>query len=703
MPSSYQPVSVTPSDSGNLNTQYSLEDVGAANYCVKRDWRRFQDAEQRREGDMLFRPNLSVPLGSQPFPEGGSGAPITLVHTARRGDGEYALIVGTQTTLYRYFSFDDGGVYTDDVYEVGVYEDLSGNWLKIGDNFSTNGSRWEAVDVAGLTYFNNGYDLPVSYNLGDLSVTPMFELREQGIAAVGTIEQFNGMLFCADISNMTAAYLTATMLGTNSGSVTATQSGNTVVASASFFTAAMLGQTITWDNGASAKILNVGSQTVVTVDRTQVQGAEFFNVALLYGAATDQTQISRVRYQRINSNIGDGRQFGAVGTGAIQAGSDVFILTQPIYSIKVGDLVTITGAGIDGSSYNATVTVIDNAFHAAFVVDIPAVVTNNNSTIQNAAYPTAPIGSTDLQDDGSAILRMVELQGRLLTFKETSIFITTFTGDNTVPFNDQRLYSGPNSLYWKWMLSKIDGTTVLYATQKDFFTIDLSILLPRKHPKLRLCSNLFYGTVTSPAQSDLCYATTNELTRELWLVYPSSGPDYGLCYDYEFDTCSTLGFPYSAGATVNEPSPTELSTPNRIFVLGTATGTILKYGLDNFTGSTFTRQAANYDSTISGGFVAFNDEFNEKDLRSYVAFCRGSAPFNVTLYAARNAHEAKIQIAFLTVPSPTYKTLLNVFARNLYFQDQIVVTGTPSPCNLVRRLFETSKVDSRSITKNPAT
>lgn len=983
MPPPYQPVTVEPKQGGALNTQDSPEDVGAANYMVKRDWRRYFDAEIRREGDTLFQPS-SGSLNNQPYPE--TGTPITLVHTCRRANGQVATVVGTQTTLYRYFTFNDGNVY-DNSY-TSCYANESGDWYVIGKNFSTNGARWEAVDVAGYTIFNNGYDLPVAYDLSKRYVVPLYELREQGIASVGTITTFNGMLLCQDITNMTAAYTTTCLTGTSSVAITATQSGTTVVAGSAFFTSAMVGQYITYATGFPARITAYTSSTHVTVDMAQNVAAALFNVAILFGPAQDPLQTSRIRYQLINSDVGNPLAFGSLSAATVVQGSPRVTLNQPMYSLNVGDNVILTGAGLDNTAIQANIVAIDYINHEYIYVDnlpvqttqsvtlgvsltassgslsyqwifngetlpgatastltisnvsianagnyncviydgtgevssnvvalnvygtlqapiiisqpisisvapgglagvnlniatfsvgvmsqspaggtpitnsyqwylnevpipgavgsvftintvlsdmagnyqcsvtnsigttqsdvatltvpppstwqtvsivsitgnitvtngqpiimqigatgtpsvsynwekhvggfwisqsggngatftIPCAISSNagtyrcivsnstglytsgsltvtvnapstgpsfnangqtsisnanifapaNVTVQKSTYPGSAISSQNLQDDGSAIIRSIDLRGTLVVFKETTIFIGTFTGTPGGPIAYQKIYSGPDCLYWKWMLTEVDGTYVIYATQKDFFTFDLTLLLPRKHPQLRNASSVFYGQGLLSSQQDQCFATTNELTREVWFLSPG-GPDYGLCFDYEWNTCSTLGGSYTAGATIDLPTASILNDPKRVFVMGDSGGTIRTYGLDTETGSTFQRAGVNYNSTINSGYISFADEYGEKDLRAYMPFCRGTASFTVTLYGTPDVQESLTSLFAVTINTPGYQSLIPCFYRQNYYQDQIVVSGSANPCTIVRRLFDTSKIDSRGAIKH---
>ena len=77
-----------------------------------------------------------------------------------------------------------------------------GYWIVIGSGYSTAGKRWETVSINGYMVFNNGVDLLCTYRVEEMSVVPIYELREQGVAAVGTISEINGILMCGDITEI---------------------------------------------------------------------------------------------------------------------------------------------------------------------------------------------------------------------------------------------------------------------------------------------------------------------------------------------------------------------------------------------------------------------------------------------------------------------------------------------------------------------
>jgi hypothetical protein len=231
--SPYKPVQIRPAQGGRLMTYTSADVAGSANYTVKRDFRRILDREVRDAGYTNFWPNTSLPLGNQWIPSGSliGGLPVTLLHQSRLPNGELAVIAGTATTLYRYFSLVDGSYYQGDgtpsEYYLGsdYYQSNYGSWLVIGSGFQASAQRWEVVDNNGWTIFNNGIDLPVTYQVSDFAVKPIYELREVGIASVGNITVCNDYLLCADVSEISDTSLVDILTPISAGSITAQQTG----------------------------------------------------------------------------------------------------------------------------------------------------------------------------------------------------------------------------------------------------------------------------------------------------------------------------------------------------------------------------------------------------------------------------------------------------------------------------------------------
>jgi len=226
-----------------------------------------------------------------------SAMPITLIHFARRPNGKTAVIAGTAVRLFRFFALDVGGYFlaADTYFEasgtnIPYFDDNPGEWIVIGSGYSLSGNRWEAESINGWSIFNNGVDLPVTYRIEDMTVTPMYELRENGIAAVGTIWEVNGILMMGDISMIQdekLAKIFSPVGVVDSDAVIASQSGTTVTASSPIFVSGDVDRWIYFDGGKSGKITAFTDSRHVTVSTSQTvvnQAFQFLVKASLAGS-----------------------------------------------------------------------------------------------------------------------------------------------------------------------------------------------------------------------------------------------------------------------------------------------------------------------------------------------------------------------------------------------------------------------------------
>ncbi len=114
-------------------------------------------------------------------------------------DGKYtvntdAVFIGGKTVVTVLDEIPDGTV---DGFMLPVY-DIVPSWVSIASDLEP-GHRWEVFNNDAYVFFNNGKELPFTWANGDPTVTPVYELREQGVGAVETITEYNGMMLCADI------------------------------------------------------------------------------------------------------------------------------------------------------------------------------------------------------------------------------------------------------------------------------------------------------------------------------------------------------------------------------------------------------------------------------------------------------------------------------------------------------------------------
>lgn len=636
---------------GDLMTRVSSEEAGLrqvfqsptewyGNYVTKRNWRRSLDQEVRREGNELFVP-FAGSEATSPFPTlPVTSSPITLEFTARRDNGQTAFICGTTSTLYRYYAFEDQDILEDDIVEAGIIGTISdGIWLIIGTGFSTvYNHRWEAINVGGKAIFNNGVELPQSYDLGEFAVRPIYELREMGVAFVGTIMELAGCLLCMDVATIHENYLQTVMLNIGYGQFS-------------------IGQQANYD---------------------------------------------RVGYLVMWSDPVGPTRWGASVPGAITAGLTTLTLDYDVTSIQPGDAIRVVGAGLDGGDLLTTLGFKNGG--AVWVVTDPAETTVTDAAVAKRDAASLISGSYPLLDDSTSIVRGVKLGDQALIAKTSGFIVAQFTGDRARPFTFERVYgteSGDDTVYYRWTLVAVGKEYVLYAGKKDFYRFDLVSRIPRLHPKLLLCSNLFYENADITKFEEV-FAADNGLTAEIWISIPWNASDCMLCFDYLFNTVSTVTELYTAAATVDRPvalvEPSYSAHPETWFVMAAANATLLRSNL-----TLWTRRGATYVSDLLMGLSDFGDPMNEKHINQYVLLPASQSPdtpVTLNFLTVRNPSETAADISGSPTVMATPRTKNTVYLHTLahLIQERIRVSSSAN-FRMSRRVWAVGRVGSASVVR----
>ena len=579
-------------------------------------------------------------------------------------------------------------------------------WLEIASDLEP-GHRWEMFNVDGFVIFNNGKELPFTWELDDPSVTPIYELREQGVGAVETITEFNGALLCGDILDI--------------------------------------------PQGDLLGILN---------------GADPF------GVYEEEVDGDRRRFRLLWSAFGKPRRFGVTVDGSITATTPTLTLNYKPVEWVVGTSLLIVGAGASGGNLTAAIT---NIVGLTITLDTNAGWTvTNEDVFQSTDLEQAPVpgGFKDLQDDSTGILRMSELRGRLVVFKDTTIMMSNYTGDVNNPFEPVIVHRGAN-LYWRWSLAKPKNRDVLvYAGEYDFFQFDTASQKPKEIPALLGCRDSFFSQVQE-ADAELIYASDNEATHEIWFNFPSDA----LAFDYQYNTCSMVGREYTASKTIMRPREgINQRAEERWFVGGRSDGVIVMYGLTNLdqlafaggktvyglgakysitnsayqigttvrsdgfffadtdvgstivwnTGETavitnYIGQAtvevdtfqevdqgkfyifeSYYSSVLESGWGHFGDRYNEKDVRGYLfeaSSNTNNAPeVQIEIETNRNTNDTFVSEVDVTLDNIDEDNMIPTLIRGTYFRDRITISDY-RPVILSARTWEASKKKSRSMTR----
>lgn len=820
MSRAHKPVTLAPQNGGRLATDISLNDVGVENYRVKRDWRRAEvNREIRREGHLYFWPSEDLPLADQCL---NAPEPVTLVVEAQAATGKKAIIAATRTTIYRYFYSTDGayvgvpedleyfdGDYVEDDYvadDTGeeyvsgdangpYFDDTASQWAVIGSGFSEAGKRWEVCQIGDDIIFSNGVDLPVSYGVGKSAVEPLYELRENGVFAVGTITEFNDVLMLGDIiqarkgvletlmkptpligtaSRTGATWVTDSratqVIGSNEvnivsgpfvftsgmagkefrfingfrrtittilsptkailsgeapkwsaaypGNLSLTffilngQSDSVVTSTRNVFTADMAGLTLFWSHGMARKILSVLSETQVVCagDGPIASGTISIENRKAYGTVTDVSLYDRYRYRVAWSAMAKATRFAANVACAITAGSKSLELAYPIKSFQGGMEVIVIGAGIDGGNLIATIlTIADGGLRLLLNTTASTTVTLTDGLVQAYDMIGSIVGYDDLDGDGSKIIRMLELNDRLIIYRETGYHTSYYIGETGAPwyFSKRIVTDQAFALAFKHSLAKVtwQGRQMhIYAGKKGFFAFDMVNRMPVTFEPFQVCRKTFFaeaakGDVTIGgkvyAREDMIFSADNAVTSEIWLCFPSTTADKALCFDYQWGTVSTTGAAYTAAATVTKPG-----SEHQWFASGAEDGKMLVYGLVGEVG-TYSRLGLAYTSEMFSGCGAFGNPNDEKILSGYTLQMSSMSPnvqVTVELYARATPNGAEELLGSAQLDA--VEALFPTGYVGHYFSDRLLVSGKDNPCEISLRTYNVDLLRSQSATRS---
>lgn len=841
----YKPITVGPKSGGALATDVSAAEVGIQNYRVKRDFRRYRDREMIREGHDYFWPDRSIDLGDQPL---NAGSPVVQIYNAVSQNGKKATIACTRTEIFRYFSEEDA-TYVSDVEEFNYFEpfdpfspyiETSGSgtpymldtdsptpyfdadymqesfsqWVRIGSGFSSSGHRWEILNVGDLVIFNNGVDLPFTYNLSAQAVVPIYELREEGVAAVGTIWAFNDILVLFDITQIKETKLaqifddvrlngTAEQSGAASGGTshasqllesnvvnivsgsfvfdsgmvgkefrfrngfkrtilsvdTPTQatldgepphwydgypgnidmrfyileadgSDSVVVATNPVFLPDMAGKTIIWDSGERRTVLEVLSTITAKVNNDIAVPSGPFSIEnySAYEAIEDATILDRIRYRTLWSAEKLPRRFAAAIPCSAFAGDIHITLDFPAKSLQSGMDITVVGAGLNGGNLLTTIVMISGKH----VVIADSVVTTAETTLVRASDMNGSIvGYSDEEADGSAILRAMDLNDQLVIYRETGYQIADYnpvkdstTGDWQSIFSFSKFVQTPNTLKHRFTLAQVTQGGVnyhLYAGKNNFYRFDMVSRQPVEFDPLRLVKNVFFdqmsglpSTVTVGSEQFtkeyLAFAASNDITKEVFFCFYSSGEDCAICFDFEQVTCSTTSAWYTAAAMITRPKTPTGSNEEDWFAMGDSAGRVLVYGKANVqqpgwignSSSIWTRLGGEYSATLMSGMGSFGYPEREKKVNRYfVGFSSFSPGTTITakVYGAKNQNATESVLSQKTFPNPQSSNFLPMLRCAYFFSDKLEVAVNGNPLELSIRTYNVEVIDSSGVAK----
>ena len=510
-----------------------------------------------------------------------------------------------------------------DYYDYIDFEGTFYQWLEIGSGFNSSafsfkdpsvvgqsvptGPQWEAVNLGDYVVLNNGIDLPVVYKETWLEVEPLYELREVGVASVGTITSYLGFLFCADLTEVNEDFFSTLM-----------QSASPYGVVSSNFTTRRQYKKLWSDYGKPTKF---ASNVPCEVDGNVGAGNE---VILNWQAFSFEKDME--------VSFSDSQIFG---------------------TYIIDDVETVIG----GNSQRFTKLLLKqdiktDASGTSLSVKLTDVIVTATDTINGF------VGFAEIQDDSSQILRMEQLRDKLIVYRDTTIFVGNFTGDATQPFIFEPVYRGSYSIYFKHSLVTVQNNFHVYLGRTGFFRFDLTKKIPQSMETFELGSDVL-DKITVEEDRNWVVSGHNPITEEFWWSYPLGKEYWGvfdtdsrtykglgatnvteggvvqpgetLCWSYTEDSLSTIDYYFTALADVKEPLKGIAATATEDwFIMGAKNGVLFQYGKTSADFEIYFRRAPQrpagvlveeregYNSILESGLMSLGDSYNEKDIRAYV-------------------------------------------------------------------------------------
>lgn len=755
----YRGFVASPVTGGQLITRGSSANIGHSNYTQKLDFRRDLDVEIRREGVDYFWPNLSLPVGGQPFPGQIKLNSLTYaagVVTATRTqgqwfeNGEQIIVAGANDPLY------NGTVTIQNVTGTTFQYAIVG--VPVSPDTSTNitATPIEEINFLGLARRPNGQTAVIAgsnrrlyryfalddpnYITEDPALWPNPEVppywsEDPADYPPGTpVDQLEyidshpgywiviGSGFSTSGKRWESVNINGYMVLNNATDLPVTYR----VEEFSVVPIYQLREQGVAYAGSIAEINGILMLGDIAEIHADYLSTWFNTAANPYGRFTDLTKIDRTTYRVIWSEEGEPRNFAPVYAGSITAGTNKLTLQYPVLGIEVGDTITIVGAGASHSGGTADNLVgrIVNKAGTTIILTTFAQTTVTNAVIQESAQIGTIVGQEDLQADGSGIVKMLPISSTLVIYKDTTIFLAQYTGNVDQPFTFTELEVQPEAMpfYRNTVVLVQNGSELyqMYAGRNCFWRFDLTNQQPMSMAKFEACHNIFYSQATL-ANTDRIWGAQNGLSHEVIFSFPSGSDDKALLYDYKQDTLSTTGFASSAGATVRKPVTGLASGVEQDwFVLGTSDGSVLLYGLTTvgnnqggWSGGTsiFYRRYGNpynatrnaYPSRLRSGLASFGNTYAEKQLRAFQVLMgsqSANTPINVQLLNALNPNSTPVLVGAVTLSDPLNHNNIPVGMMGYMFQSLIEVAGIDNPIRLAGSFWDVAPLDTRSISRS---
>ena len=616
------PVPLKIADGGLLAPDRALAELGLNNLAVQQNWRTENGVKVKREGFDYFAPN-----GSSTAQRLSASSAVVAVRQILRPNGKSAVVAVESAGNIWAFSFDTSA------------------WVQIGSGYTSGSVNWQIEEVAGYAIFNNPLkDLPCSWQVGDAAVTPIYELREQRIAAVGNIKEFNGQLHCEDLVEILESEFDG--------------------------------------------IMNGGTPYGPITDTSKIQRVAF-----------------KKTWSNFGTSGGGPRDFAATVLGTISATTNSLLLDYPVASLQDGDTIIVVGAGTAGG--NLTTTISSGGGTNTLTLANNAITTATSRPVQKPDALSSVVGFYELEDDGAAITASVSFKNRHIILKGGSLYVGYYTGDLEEPYYYERVYQGKRTPRFPRTVVNVGDEYLWWVGDKNAYRWTLGSGRPTIDPLFLGCSRSLFFDRVKAADVKTVFAVDNPCNNEVFLFYQyeSSGTQrriIALSYAEGGQAVDEIDTGFTAGCIINKPAAGDLYSENELwFIFGGSDGKIVRNGKSNQEVFTQQRYGSSFYSEWKSGLGDFGDDTQEKDIHGYVLNMSdptGSLAVEFSLYATNNPSIAPTLQETVTMNNPSYPGFAPLYYRNIYFQERIRTTANAA-VRISSRTWLVSGVESKATTR----
>lgn len=458
-------------------------------------------------------------------------------------------ISGTQ----EYWLSADEDFYWQPIYNFERHMDVMDSFGNLKSPFDGGAYRWEIVNVQNHVIINNGCDLPIVYKSEWSLAEPLYSLRENGVISVGTIGAFQDRLFCADLTVIVDGY---DSLFTSSdpygyiydmpqyGTLKVQRYQFRTVYSAEgepklFNSGAILNNNVVMESGGLPGTLDVNQngRYYFTPDYNYKLGTpgsmyQYYGDGIYQGdEAYTVNMVNPVT--TIKSVDEDDQSLLVSGIFLAQdaGSSNDFYAQDPLdqdaqYSADYGaDNIYGTNDDIAGDYFSSAGEYkLVNTLGDNLVLEDPEdaqPLDAGSYTVVLRPYAEqlrSPAAFNEFAQDGSRILKMLQLADKLVVYRDTGFFFVSKTNSDAFPFAIEPRYSGGRIADFRHTIINVDGNQHIFMGNSGVYSISRSSTEPKPVSMFEI-GPPFWQNVP-PDLAEFVYTVDNPVTREIFINCP---------------------------------------------------------------------------------------------------------------------------------------------------------------------------------------